>query len=136
MTRWGAALLVVALIPLAASSALPGLLVPGIAAIAVAAALVLADALRAPGRDRLQVTRDHDQILSVGRANPVAVHVGLRPRLGRRARPRRRHPGSGSDGDARPARLLPATVRDDTHPGWPPRGRRVSSGLPAPSATR
>ena len=88
MTRWGAALLVVALIPLAASSGVPALLVPGIVAITLAAGVVLADALRAPGRDRLQVTREHDDILSVGRANPVAVHVGLRPRAGRPAGPR------------------------------------------------
>jgi len=115
MTRWGAALLVVALIPLAASAAFPALLLPGIAAIAVAAAVVLADSLRAPGRDRLQVTREHDDILSVGRANPVAVHVGLRPRAGRPAGRRGRHPGPAVDAAARPARLLAATVRDE-HP--------------------
>ena len=75
---------------------------------------MLADSRRAPGRDRLQVTREHDEILSVGRANPVTVHVGLRPRPGRRRRPER------LSGDARPARLLSAEVRDE----HPPRLRR------------
>ena len=66
MTRWGAALLLVALVPLAATVAYPGLLLPGVAVVAVAALAVLIDWRRAPGRDRLSVTREHDEILSVG----------------------------------------------------------------------
>jgi uncharacterized protein (DUF58 family) len=130
MTRWGAALLVLALIPLAASAAVPALLAPGIAVIAIAAAVVLADSLRAPGRDRLQVTREHDEILSVGRANPVAVHVNLRPRVGRRARPPRRQPGSAADAAACPARLLPAMVRDEHPPRLTAAGAMGHLGIP------
>jgi uncharacterized protein (DUF58 family) len=128
MTRWGAALLVVALIPLAASSGLPDLLVPGIAAIAVAVAVVLVDYLRAPGRDRLQVTRVHDDILSVGRANPVAVHVGLRPRADGRGPSR--HPGSAAGAAPRPARPLPATVRDEHPPRLAAAGAMGKLGIP------
>jgi uncharacterized protein (DUF58 family) len=130
MTRWGAALLVVALVPLAVSAAIPVLLFPGIAAIAVAAAVVLADCLRAPGGDRLQVTREHDEILSVGRANPIAVHVGIRPRAGRPSRPRRRHPGPEAGAAARPVRLLPATVRDEQPPRLAATGAMGRLGIP------
>ena len=96
MTRWGAALLLVALVPLAAAAAYPGLLLPGVAVFALAALAVLVDSRRAPGRDRLTVTREHDEILSVGRANQVTVDIGVRPRL---------------------RRPLPAEVRDE----YPPR---------------
>ena len=113
MTRWGAALVVLALVPLAASAALPALLGPGIALVALAAAAVLLDSRRAPGPSRLVVTREHDQILSVGRANPVTVRISLGPAA-------RRKPGRGS-GRVRaaampaPPRRVPAAVRDE-HP--------------------
>lgn len=99
MTRWGAALLLLALIPLAAGAASPDLVGPGIAVWAVAALLVIVDSRRAPGRDRLLVSRDHDEILSVGRPNWVTVRVDLRGWSG--------------------GRLLPATVRDE-HPARVP----------------
>jgi uncharacterized protein (DUF58 family) len=109
MTRWGAALLLVALVPLAAAAACPGLLLPGVAVFAVAALAVLVDSRRAPGRDRLTVTREHDEILSVGRANQVTVDIGVRPRL---------------------RRLLPAEVRDEYPPRLAAEGAAGRLGLP------
>jgi uncharacterized protein (DUF58 family) len=100
VTRWGAALLIIALVPLAASAAYPDLFLPGIAVLALAALAVLIDSRRAPGRDRLSVTREHDEILSVGRPNPVTVHIGVRP---------------GHGGVLRSVRPIPAEVRDE-HP--------------------
>ena len=100
MTRWGAALLIIALVPLAASAAYPDLFLPGIAVLALAALAVLIDSRRAPGRDRLSVTREHDEILSIGRPNPVTVRIGVRP---------------GHGGVLRSVRPIPAEVRDE-HP--------------------
>ena len=130
MTRWGAALLVLALVPLAASSAFPTLLVPGIAVVALAALAVLADCLRAPGRDRLRVTREHDEILSVGRANPVAVHVGLRTRPARLAGRPRWRPGSAAGAAAPPSRPVPAMVRDEHPPRLAAQGAIAQLGIP------
>ncbi|MGP8160059.1 MAG: hypothetical protein ACLQGJ_02375, partial [Candidatus Dormibacteria bacterium] len=79
MTRWGAALLLLVLIPLAASAAYPDLLLPALVVAAVAALVVFADSRRAPGRDRLTAVREHAEILSAGRPNPVIVHIGVRP---------------------------------------------------------
>lgn len=93
MTRRGAALLLLSLVPLGAAVALPALLLPGAVLPILAALAVLADARRAPGRDRLAVIREHDELLSVGRANPVTLRIAVR-------------------GAARP---LPATIRDE-HP--------------------
>ncbi|MGA8014390.1 MAG: hypothetical protein WCB85_00530, partial [Candidatus Dormiibacterota bacterium] len=87
MTRWGAALLLLALIPLAAGAAAPDLIGPGIVVWAVAALLVIVDSRRAPGRDRLLVTRDHDETLSVGRPNWVTVRIDLRGWSGGRLLP-------------------------------------------------
>jgi uncharacterized protein (DUF58 family) len=100
VTRWGAALLIIALVPLAASAAYPDLFLPGIAVLALAALAVLIDSRRAPGRDRLSVTREHDEILSIGRPNPVTVRIGVRP---------------GHGGVLRSVRPIPAEVRDE-HP--------------------
>jgi uncharacterized protein (DUF58 family) len=111
MTRWGAALLILALVPLAAAAARPALLLPAIAVLAVAALAVLLDARRAPGRDRLVVTREHEEILSAGRANQVTVRIGVRPR--RASRWSRR--GGGGERVPRPVQGLPALVRDE-HP--------------------
>jgi uncharacterized protein (DUF58 family) len=64
----------------------------------VLAAAVLAvgvDARRAPGPHRLTAVREHEEILSVGRANAVSVAIGLQP-------PARR--------------ALPALVRDELPP--------------------
>jgi uncharacterized protein (DUF58 family) len=97
VTRRGAALLLLCLVPLAAASAYPVLLAPGIALPLVAALAVVADGRRAPGRERLSATREHDPILSAGRANAVTVRVELR-----------RHGGR-----------LPAVVRDE-HPARVP----------------
>jgi uncharacterized protein (DUF58 family) len=93
VTRRGAALLLVSLAPLGVAIALPPLLLPGAALPILAALAVLADSRRAPGRDRLTVVREHDELLSVGRPNPVTVRIAVR-------------------GAARP---FAATVRDE-HP--------------------
>ncbi|HYA01311.1 MAG TPA: DUF58 domain-containing protein [Candidatus Binatia bacterium] len=85
MTRWGAIFLLAALVPLAASSAYPGLLIPGVAVAAAAALVVLVDSRRAPGSSRLRVSREHDQILSAGRANAISVRIELQPPAGRLA---------------------------------------------------
>jgi uncharacterized protein (DUF58 family) len=111
MTRWGAALLLLALIPLAASAAYPDLLIPALVVVAVAALAVFADARRAPGRDRLTAVREHAEILSAGRPNPVTVHIGVRPA----AAPRWRRGARAGAEMLRPLRPLPAEVRDE-HP--------------------
>jgi uncharacterized protein (DUF58 family) len=108
MTRWGAALLLVALVPLAASAAYSALLLPGIAVFALAAVAVLADSRRAPGPDRLTVSREHDEILSAGRANPIAVHIGMNS----------------------PAPPLPAVVRDESPPRLAAEGAVGRLGIP------
>src|ERR1019366_9268314 len=113
MTRWGAALLLVALVPLAAAVAYPGLLLPGVAVVAVAALAVLIDWRRAPGRDRLSVTREHNEILSVGRPNPVTVHIGVHPRLRRPLPPEvpHEHPPRLAAGGAAGRLGLPRPLR-------------------------
>jgi uncharacterized protein (DUF58 family) len=123
MTRWGAVLLLLALVPLAASSAYPDLLLPGILVAALAALAVVVDGRRAPGRDRLRVTREHEEILSAGRLNPVTVHIDVLPRTRRRGGREGRRGGRlrglrGIRPDGRvlsPVRPLPAAVRDE-HP--------------------
>ena len=80
MTRWGALLLLASLVPLALSGVLPGLFGPGLGLPVVAALLVLLDWRRAPGPGQLTATREHEEILSVGRANWVTVRIELRPR--------------------------------------------------------
>jgi uncharacterized protein (DUF58 family) len=109
MTRWGAVFLLVALVPLAAAAAYPALLLPGVAVFAIAALTVLIDWRRAPGRDRLSVAREHEEILSVGRPNPVTVHIGVHPRL---------------------RRALPAEVRDEHPPRLAAEGAAGRLGLP------
>lgn len=52
-----------------------GLLWPGLAALVIALGMIAVDARRAPGRDRLAVRREHDDILSVGAPNPVTVVI-------------------------------------------------------------
>jgi uncharacterized protein (DUF58 family) len=127
MTRWGAALLLVALVPLAASTAYPGLLLPGVAVFVLAGVAVVVDSRRAPGPERLGVSREHEEILSAGRANAVAVHVRVGPprKHGYRIQPTRllgRHPPPPPRSRLRthpllrPVRLLPAVVRDETPP--------------------
>jgi uncharacterized protein (DUF58 family) len=93
VTHRGALLLLLSLAPLGAAIAVPSLLVPGAVLPALAVLAVLADACRAPGRDRLTVVREHDELLSVGRPNPVTVRVLVRGAV----------------------RSFPATVRDE-HP--------------------
>ena len=109
MTRWGAGLLMLALVPLAAGVAYPVLLLPGVVGFTVAALVVVIDFGRAPGRDRLTVTREHEEILSVGRANQVSVHIAVRPH--------RRRP-------------LPAEVRDEHPPRLLAEGAAGRLGLP------
>ncbi len=112
MTRWGAALLLLSLTPLGAAAAAPQLLVPGLALPVIAALLVVLDSRRAPGRGRLTAVREHDELLSVGRANAVTVRIDV---LGARA-------------------PLPAVVRDE-HPVRVPAGPAVAR-LRLPGALR
>ena len=135
MTRRGAALLLVALVPLAVAAAFPGLLLPGVAVFTLAALAVLIDSRRAPGPDRLSVTREHDEILSAGRANQVTVQIEVHPRLRRRIGSRagpgpHAVPRSGDDGSPRPVRLLPAEVRDEYPPRLAAEGAAGRLGLP------
>jgi uncharacterized protein (DUF58 family) len=104
VTSRGAALLLASLAPLAAGVAWPILLVPGLVLPVLAALAVVVDWSRAPGPGSLVVTREHEELLSVGRANWITVRVRLRP-------------GRGSDRALlrRATRRVSAVVRDE-HP--------------------
>jgi uncharacterized protein (DUF58 family) len=75
VTRRALALLVAPLVVVALASAQSALLVPGVALLVVAAALVAVDARRAPGPDRVSVERTVDRLFSVGTANRVTLTV-------------------------------------------------------------
>lgn len=75
MTWRGAALLALPLLLVAAGAAVPALLVSGLACLVVATVVVVVDGRRAPARERIQVERSHDAILSVGVPNRVELSV-------------------------------------------------------------
>lgn len=92
MTPRGAALLLAPL-PLLALGARVGALVwVAVALLATALAAVVVDGRRAPSRSRMRVRREHDDPLSVGRDNPVRVHVDVDGRGRHRAAVRDEHP--------------------------------------------
>ena len=80
MTARGALLALLALVPVAAAAAAPVLLAPGLAALLAVLVLVVVDSRRAPGRDRISASREHDAMLSVGRENLIAVQLDVRGR--------------------------------------------------------
>jgi uncharacterized protein (DUF58 family) len=76
---WRGAVLLLAPLPLvAAGAAVPALYAVGLVVFVVAAAVVIIDGRRAPGRRDVTVHREHDDILSVGAANPIELHVRAR----------------------------------------------------------
>lgn len=107
MTRRGAAVLMAPLVLVLFGASRSALLWPGLGLFGVAVAAVVVDSRRAPGSGRLRVTRHHDEIMSVGRANPVRVSIEL----------------SG--------RSVPATVRDEHPPQMPASVEIVDVTLPA-----
>jgi uncharacterized protein (DUF58 family) len=96
VTRRGLLVLLAPCVVVALGALDSGLLWAGIAFMALAVVVIIVDNRSAPGRDRIQAERLHDAVLSVGRANPVRVRVGLS--------------GGGS---------LPALVRDERPPEVP-----------------
>jgi len=73
VTRRGALVAAAPLFLVALSARWAWLLWPALAAFAIAVAAIIADGRRAPGRAQLRATREHDDILSVGVANPVIL---------------------------------------------------------------
>ncbi|MBV9101605.1 MAG: DUF58 domain-containing protein [Candidatus Dormibacteraeota bacterium] len=78
MTWRGAAILLACLGLAAAGAASPALLGIGLGLFAIAVLLIAVDSARAPGVRELAVVRDHEQMLSVGRANRILVRVHAR----------------------------------------------------------
>jgi len=78
VTRLGLLLLTVTAVPVALAAALPGLLLPALALLVVAAALVVVDSRRAAGPARLSAVRQHDEMLSVGRDNLIQLRMTAR----------------------------------------------------------
>ena len=75
MTPRALALLLAPLVLVAASAALPALLVPALVMFVVVALVVVVDSRSAPGPRRVDVERVCDRLFSVGAANPVALVV-------------------------------------------------------------
>ena len=94
MTRRGAALLLVALVPLVAANRVGMLLWPAVALFVVALAVCAADHVLAPGAERVRAVREHASILAQRRPNTVRLTLaieGARP-AGHRAAVRDEHP--------------------------------------------
>ena len=107
MTPRGAALLLVPVGLIAAGARLGVLLWVGLAGLVLAAAAIVLDARAAPGGDRLDASREHAAILSVGRPNRIRLRI---------------------DADGPPAR---ATIRDEHPPGMAASRELIDTVLPA-----
>lgn len=94
MTRRGAALVLLTLVPVALGGVSAPLLAAGLALFVASVAAVVADSRRAPGGDALRVERTHDDILSVGRPNEVRLRITSHARAGTRATVRDEHPAA------------------------------------------
>ena len=94
MTRRGAALLVVALLPLVAANRVGWLFWPAVVVFAAAVGVCVADHLLAPGPDRVRAVREHARILAQRRPNTVRLTLSLEgaPATGHRAAVRDEHP--------------------------------------------
>jgi uncharacterized protein (DUF58 family) len=107
MTRRGAGLLLAPLVLVLLGASRSELLGVGLALFALAVGVVIVDGRRAPGRDRLRVTREHDAIFSVGRPNVVRLHIEV----------------SGVS--------APAIVRDEHPPQMPASVETIHTTVPA-----
>lgn len=75
MTSRALALVLAPLVLVAAGAAAAALVLPGVILFAAAIVAVVVDARRAPGRDRVEVTRRCDRLFSVGAPNLVTLDV-------------------------------------------------------------
>ena len=75
MTWRGAALLLLSLVGVGVSAAVPLMFWPALVIVAVIVAIVIWDGRRAPGGSALTIARTVDELLSVGAANDVRIRV-------------------------------------------------------------
>jgi uncharacterized protein (DUF58 family) len=104
MTARGAALLLAPAALLLLAARFSPLRWVAVAVLVAAVAVVVVDGRRAPGAARLRVRRDHDDPLSVGRPNPVRLHIDVAGGGRRRAIVRDEHP-AGMRASAELARI-------------------------------
>ena len=91
MTARGMGLLLLPVAVVAAGARVGALLYVGLAGVATVVAAIAFDWWRAPGAKRLRAVRSHEEILSVGRPNPIRVRIDLAGRPAR-AQVRDEHP--------------------------------------------